>query len=200
MKELLYAEDANRALRDGSRGCLFGTRTDITDAARDWGVGVIPVDERPSYLDVFDPDNSVVWLCGVAGAGKSSIAISLAIVLRQMGLLGSMYSFQAANQARLNPTNLISTIACHLAQHNPLLKKRLLTILRESDPITRATSSPKDQFEHFLLPLLALDRDQTPVQPTVIIIDAFDECGDIKSRKELLDILMRRAHEIPPRI
>lgn len=144
---MLYAEEANRALRDGSRGCLFGTRTEITDAAQDWATGVDPQSERPAYLDAFDSGSPVVWVCGVAGAGKSAIMTSLAIALHEMGLLGSMYSFQAANQKTLNPTNFFSTLTRHLAQRNPLLKKRLLKIILKMDPIMRATSSPTDQFE-----------------------------------------------------
>lgn len=197
---MLYADEANRVLRDGSRGCLFGTRTEVTDAARDWTLSLEPQDERSPYLHVFDVERPVLWLCGVAGAGKSAIATSLAITLHQMGLLGSMYSFQAAKQATLNPANLFSTIARHLAQRSPLLRKRLLRIMAKIDPIMRATSSPKDQFEKILLPLLARSNDQAAVHPTVIIIDAFDECGNIGSRAELLSILTRRAREIPPGI
>lgn len=197
---MLFAEDANRALRDGSRGCLFGTRTEITDAGRDWATGVPPQGERPPYLDAFDTESSVLWLCGVAGAGKSSIAITLAKVLEEMGLLGSLYSFQAAKQETLNPTNLFSTITRHLAQHNPRREQRLIKIIHESKPNSRATSSPGDQFEKFLLALLADDINRVAVQPTVIIIDAFDECGNTGSRREILNILTHRAHELPPGI
>lgn len=194
---MLCAEDADRALRERSRGCLFGTRTEITDAGRDWATGVKPQGERPRFLDVFDPESRVVWLCGVAGAGKSSIAITWATVLDEMGLLGSLYSFQAAKQATLNPTNLFSTITRQLAQHNRQWEQRLINIIHETKPNARATSSPSDQFENFLLGVLAHDNDRAVVQPTVIIIDAFDECGSIGSRREILDILTRRAQELP---
>lgn len=200
LKEILYAEEANRVLWDGSRGCLFGTRTNVTDAARDWSLGLEPQAERLAYLNAFDVKSPVLWLCGVAGAGKSAIVTSLAIVLHEMGLLGSMYSFQAAKQATLNQTNLFSTIARHLAQRSPLLRKRLHRIMAKTDPIMRGTSSPKDQFEKLLLPLLAHRNDQAAVHPILIIIDAFDECGNIGSRGELLNILTRRAGEIPPGI
>lgn len=197
LKEMLYADDADRALRDGSLGCLSGTRTEITDAARDWATGVIPQSKQPQYLGAFNSKSSVLWLCGVIGAGKSSIAISLALVLREMGLLGSMYSFQATNQAHLNPTNLFSTIARHLSQHSQLLKKRLHKILIKSHHTIRATASPKEQFENFILLLLAERDVQIATQPIVIIIDAFDACGNIGTRREILEILTRRAHELP---
>lgn len=223
LDKIEFAEDANRALRFGSGGCLFGTRNDVIDAVVDWGVGVRAHENHPEYLDELDPGNRVLFLCGVAGAGKSSIALSIARAIRRMGLLGSMYSFQLAKQATLNPTNLFSTIARHLAEHDsfrkertinltgksefitpgvlsPDRKQRLIEVIRESDPILRATLSPTEQFDNFLLPLLALEQDQTAVTPTVIVIDALDECGSLHSRRETLNILTQRAHELPPSV
>lgn len=92
-------------------------------------MGVIPDGDRPPYLNAFDPENAVLWLCGVAGVGKSSIAITVAKLLEDMGLLGSMYSFEAANQATLNPANFFSTIAHHLAERSPQWKQRLVESL-----------------------------------------------------------------------
>lgn len=156
-----------------------------------------PRDDRPEYLNVLDLDARILWLCGVAGAGKSSVAVSVAKVLREMGLLGSLYGFQVAKQAALNPTNLFSTIARHLAQHKTLWMERLVKIIRDSDELTQTSVSPKEQFERFLLGLLGPNGEQTIVEPTVIIIDAFDECGTISSRRETLKVLARCARELP---
>lgn len=111
--------------------------------------------------------------------------------------MGSLYGFQVAKQATLNPTNLFSTIARHLAEQDPIRKQLLIDIIRKADPITRATMSPTDQFEKFLLPLLSPPNSKTPLQPTVLVIDAFDECGNLGNRRELLNILTTRAHEFP---
>lgn len=197
LKELRHGLDANRALLLSSGGCLAGTRAEIVDGSMDWAIGAPPRANRPKHLDVLDSACDVLWLCGVAGVGKSSIAISLAKALRKMGLLGSLYSFQAANQATWNPTNLFSTISRDLAERDHFLRQRLIKIIRKADSVARATLSPTNQFEKFLLPLLARDKDQITVEPIVVIIDAFDECGDIRSRKELLNILTQRAHELP---
>lgn len=151
----------------------------------------------PDYLGALRPDTRVPWLCGVVGSVKSSIVISVAKLLHQMGLLGSLYGFQAANQATLNPTNLFSTIARHLADRNPARKQRLLNVIRQCDPIKRATSSPAEQFEEFVLTQAMED---TITIPLVVIIEALDESGDVKSRRDVLDTLERCAHELPPGI
>lgn len=197
LKEMKYAKEANRALGDPSTGCLFGTRTEVNHAAQEWGLGMPPSDDRRDFLNILDPEMRAFWICGVAGAGKSSIAISLAKAFRQMGVLGSLYSFQVAQQATLNPTNLFSTIARHLAQYDPSRKQRLVEIIRENDSIIPEATSPTKQFEDLLLALLTRDKQQIATKPTVIVIDAFDECGDFEARRETLNILTHRIHELP---
>lgn len=105
LRAIPYAHEANRAVRDGSHGCLSGTRTDIMDVARDWAAGFRPQGERPGYLKAFDPESAVLWLCGVAGAGKSATVISLATVLHEMDLLGSVYSFSGRKPGDIESQN-----------------------------------------------------------------------------------------------
>lgn len=193
LEEMAYADEANSALDDVSRGCLDGTRSEIMEAMTNWATQRELPDMRPGYLQGLISECRVLWLFGVAGSGKSSIAISLAKDLKRRGHLGSFYGFQAAKQTTLNPTNLFSTIARHLAERDPACKQALLEILREPS-IKRNTTSPSQQFDEFLL---ASSVRQTSEKETVIIIDAFDECGKVKERAEVLKILTQHAHHIP---
>ncbi|KAF8287678.1 hypothetical protein DL93DRAFT_2069315, partial [Clavulina sp. PMI_390] len=56
----------------------------------------------------------VLWLQGVAGAGKSSIAASMAKFFEGTGVLMAYYRFETAKQTELNPSNVFTTIALQL--------------------------------------------------------------------------------------
>lgn len=194
MGEIQFAEEAKRALTEDARGCLEGTRTEVVDAIVNWAIGGDPPANPPSYLKALVPQTRVLWLCGLAGEGKSSIAIAVAKKARAVGHLGSMYGFQSTNQAALNPKNLFSTISRDLADHDVSWKLRLLEIIRQSDNITRKTTSATTQFNTFLL---APGVTATIVGWRVIVIDAFDEAGNRIERREILRILTERVGELP---
>ncbi|KAF8292371.1 kinase-like protein, partial [Clavulina sp. PMI_390] len=117
LQHLQYAQDANRLLWDHKPEnlCLPGTRTAILKAILDWAKGSAQLPGCPPYLKGISTDKHILWLCGVAGSGKSSIALSVALETHASGILGAYYCFNTANQAQLNPSNLFSTIACQLA-------------------------------------------------------------------------------------
>lgn len=159
-----------------------------------WAIGGDPPADPPSYLKGLVPQTRVLWLCGLLGEGKSSIAIAVAKKARAVGHLGSMYSFQSTNQAALNPKNLFSTISRDLADHDVSWKNRLLEIIRQSDGIARGTAGPTAQFGTFLL---APGVAATIVGWRVIVIDAFDEAGNRIERRDILRILTERVGDLP---
>lgn len=192
--KMKFAPEANRALTEDAAGCLDGTRTEVVDAIVNWAIGGDPPTDPPSYLKALVPETRVLWVCGLAGEGKSSIATTVAKRVKAMGLLGSVYSFQGTNQAALNPKNLFSTISRHLAKDDVSWKSRLLEIIRQSDEITHETTSPTKQFDTFIL---APGIRATIVGWRVIVIDAFDEAGNRSARAEILRTLTRRAGDLP---
>lgn len=192
--KIQFAKEAKRALTEDAQGCIPGTRTEVVDAIVNWAIGGDPPADRPSYLKGLVPQTRVLWLCGLLGEGKSSIAIAVAKKARAVGHLGSMYGFQSTNQAALNPKNLFSTISCDLANHDASWKNRLLETIRQSDNITRETTSSTTQFDTFLL---APGVIATIVGWRVIVIDAFDEAGNRIERREILRILTERVGDLP---
>ncbi|KAF8299330.1 hypothetical protein DL93DRAFT_2035583, partial [Clavulina sp. PMI_390] len=156
-------------------GCLSGTRTDILSAIVTWATGGMQSFETPPYLQPLDPSKSVLWLCGVAGSGKSSIAMSVANRLDDLGQLGGFYAFSAANQAALHPSKLFSTLALQLAAQNEYLQQKFLSIIHSADARTRRSLSPTQQLETFLLPLLRPSDTSPSHNHTSIVIDALDE-------------------------
>ena len=135
----------------------------------------------------------VLWLCGVAGSGKSRISRSVAARLHKLQRLGSLYCCDYKNRETLNPRSLFSTIALHLADRDPLRKQRLVAAIRGEGAIRR-TEVCRQQYQYFII---APSAGLRVVGDTVIVIDAFDEIGSAQDREDALEILTKRAHELP---
>ncbi|KAF8312320.1 hypothetical protein DL93DRAFT_2034837, partial [Clavulina sp. PMI_390] len=155
--------------------CLSGTRTNVISAIVTWAVGGAQLCNPQSYLHMLDPRKQMLWICGVAGSGKSSIAMSVGRALDDLHMLGSYYAFSATNQASLNPSNLFSTISIHLVKEYPWLQPVLINILADCSARKRESTNPAVQLETFLLPLLNALSSSTSPKHTVLVIDALDE-------------------------
>jgi hypothetical protein len=173
---------AKGARFDPDKGCLPGTRERIIREIVQWVNS--PNDDTTPRL---------FFLSAVAGYGKSAVAHEVARQFDELGRLGSSYCFDQADQANRHPGNLFSTIASDLADLDLNWKKSLHAVILGNRSL-RTTRSPTEQFVHFILePAKAL----TTIGPIVIVIDAFDESGDISSRKALLEVLARKAADLP---
>jgi hypothetical protein len=135
----------------------------------------------------------ILWLCGVAGSGKSRISRSVAARLQRLQRLGSLYCCDYKNRETLNPASLFSTIARHLADRDPLRKQRLIDAIRD-DTAVRRTEICRQQYQHLIVTPSA---DLPVIGDTVVVIDAFDEIGSVQDRVDALEILTKRAHELP---
>ncbi|KAF9235571.1 WD40-repeat-containing domain protein, partial [Melanogaster broomeanus] len=159
--------------------CLSGTRQQIIEEICDW-VNM-------------DGDERVYVLTGVAGSGKSAIAHTIAQRYDKLKRLGSSFCFDRSLQCTRHSGTLLSTIARDLADHDTGFKQSLGKVVKDKRAL-RTTSAPSEQFEEFIL---AASRDITSIGPIVVVIDAFDECGDEASRSPLLSILSERSSELP---
>ena len=192
-KEMEFASQAFGNAGEEAR-CLDGTRTEIIDTIVRWALhadcsgGEDQIDEVPKL------SARVLWLCGVAGSGKSRISRSIADRLQKLKRLGSLYCCDYRNRATLNPGSLFSTIAQHLAGHDPLRKRRLVDAIKD-DKAIRTARICGQQYQNFIV---TPSTDLPIVGDTIIVIDAFDEIGSVEDRMVALDILSRRAHELPP--
>ncbi|KAF9461750.1 hypothetical protein BDZ94DRAFT_1323097 [Collybia nuda] len=179
LNEMLYAEGASCI---PEKKCLPGTRQGIIDEIVDWANQ--PTDDKSAQL---------LWLSGVAGSGKSAIAHSVAYYFKALKRLGSSFCFDAANQAAQQPHYLFSTISRDLAGCDTLWKQALWDVIKDDQPM-RKTHSMQYQFENFLVqPAQRLKM----IGPTVIVIDALDECENSVSRERLLAILGTQLSALP---
>ena len=158
------------------RGCLKGTRRDVLLQIEEW-----LTDEN---------DKRVFWLNGLAGTGKSTIAQTLAEISFADGKLGASFFCSRDFEDRSNLRAIFPTLAFQLAHRYPQYREQLLLVLKANHDIERESLS--SQFEKIIVrPFI-----ETQI-PTLIVIDALDECKDKEPASALLSVLSRHVHEIP---
>ena len=163
--------------RSGDRqGCLRGTRRDILAQLKEW-LG----DEQ---------GQRVFWLNGLAGTGKSTIAQTFAEVTFAEGKLGASFFCSRDFEDRSNIQAIFPTLAFQLAYQYPLFREQVLQVLRANPGIGR--ESLCSQLEKVIVGPFKATRI-----PTLIIIDALDECRDKEPASAILSVLSRYVDEIP---
>jgi hypothetical protein len=161
-------------------GCLDETRVDVVKFIRDWAA---------------DPISSqcILWLHGLAGSGKSTVATTVANQLRESGQLGAFLFFARDFTERSDPTNVIRTLAYHLGSCNPDIGAAIAAVIENTPGISM--SPLRLQFTKLIVePLSAIGQSTTTL---VLILDALDECGNAKQRKSLLTVLAAESHKLP---
>ena len=86
---------AERAFGDVQERRLDGTPTEIIDTIMRWTLHADSPDEEEQIGKVPKLSARVLWLCGVAGLGKSRISRSIAMRLQELERLGSLYCCEA---------------------------------------------------------------------------------------------------------
>ena len=124
------------------------------------------------------------WLCGPAGAGKSTISCSVAQKLSQEeGLL--VYSFffkRGGGEGRDSTRRFITSIASQLAAQNLSLGREICNAIEKDAQLANQPPS-KHQYDALIgNPLATLVTTATDVENSspkmVVVIDAADECLD----------------------
>ena len=135
-------------------------------------------------------EQRVFWLNGLAGTGKSTIAQTFAETSFADGKLGASFFCSRDFQDRSNLQAIFPTLAFQLAYRYPPFREELLPVLKANPDAGR--NSLCSQMERLIVgPLKA-----THI-PTLIIIDALDECKDEQPASAILSILSRYVNEIP---
>ena len=158
------------------QGCLRGTRRDIL-----WQIECWLTEER---------GQQVFWLNGLAGTGKSTITQTFAETSFADGKLGASFFCSRDFENRSNLQTIFPTLAFQLARRYSSFRKVLLQVLRASPDVGR--ESLCSQLEKLIVGPLKTTRI-----PTLIIIDALDECKDKEPASAILSVLSRYVDEIP---
>lgn len=194
---------ARRAQHDSDivrRGCLQGTRVDILDDAYRWimessveAAKVVKAATAESTADVASVGH-FLWINGLAGTGKTTIAYSLVEKCIEDDILGANFFCSRLDGECSDPNNIFITIARQLCQFYAPYKEKVAAALEKNPDI--ATAGPLRQFRTLILEPLEELKGVFPV--CVIVIDALDECNNEGLKSTILDILARHIHELAP--
>ncbi|KAH8822265.1 hypothetical protein DL96DRAFT_1748461 [Flagelloscypha sp. PMI_526] len=156
------------------QSCTPGTRIAILQRLIDWATTLEP-----------ELRNSLFWLYGLAGTGKTTILRDICERLHKSGHLASSY-FCSIQLSSGDSRHLVPTIARHLASRSPAFKSALVLQLQRDPDLFTATMKP--QFEYLLCkPWKTAAHEGTGGVAQVVIIDALDECD---RGEEFLSLLL----------
>ena len=163
-------------LSGNRQGCLRGTRNKVLWEIECWLAG--------------EQEQQIFWLNGLAGTGKSTIAQTFAERMFADGKLGASFFCSRDFADRSNLQAIFPTLAFQLAYRHQLFRDRILQVLKACPDV--AQESLCSQMEKLIVgPLKAANI------PTLIIIDALDECKDEEPTSAILSILSRYVNKIP---
>ncbi|KAG8930539.1 hypothetical protein FRC00_001066 [Tulasnella sp. 408] len=164
--------------RQDAHGCLKGTRKKVLEEMYNW-------------INSKGPNSApILWLCGLAGIGKSTIAHTIAEETDADGRLGASFFFSRDQAGRRDPQLVYPTIASQLARMDLELKKLIVAAVERDHEV--GTLVMKKQFEKLISEPLASWRGAKGT--IVIVMDALDECFPDSGAEE---ILIRWATELP---
>lgn len=164
--------------------CLPGTRLDILQFITDWLT-------TPTTVG----DQNVLWLQGPVGSGKSTISTTIAERFREINRLGAFIFFNRNDPTRSDPSAVIRTLAHQLAAFDPNIASAISMQIETLPRIGEA--SIRLQFTNLLVEPLSSYAEQQTQGPIIIVIDALDECGNLRSRKELIARLGEELAKLP---
>ncbi|KAF8340253.1 uncharacterized protein EI90DRAFT_2906472, partial [Cantharellus anzutake] len=169
---------------DSTQACLEGTRVDLTEHIMTW------------CRNTGESENRLMLLTAVAGAGKTSIALTIAerCASEEDVTLLLHFFFKAGERSR--PDSLFSGIARVLAEHDPVYCTCIISALRKDSSLSTAPLAK--QFRDLVASPL-LHKPPPPSHPMVVIIDALDEC-DKEAFEPLAEILGEEVPKLPSSI
>ena len=168
-------------------GCLAGTRVNILANLEAWAS-----DENGC---------KVYWLVGMAGTGKSTISHTLCEILERGSRLGASFFCSRASTKTNDARLIIPTIAHALASASPTIKSKIVEAIEEDYTLPEVTYSKLEvQFNK-----LVRDPLQASIGPDagtykVVVIDAMDECTNLKVVSSLIKLILQSVSSIPLKI
>lgn len=159
--------------------CLESTRIAILEDIMTW------------IMDGSDT-RYVCWLNSVAGAGKSTVARSVAHWAADRGILGGSFFCSKNDSQQKDARLVIPTIAFHISELDIAFRQELVSVVRHWDGIDLET--PSQQLERLVIkPLLSIGRRSDPL---LLIVDALDECTNEIARRELVSGFLSIPHDL----
>lgn len=110
----------------------------------------------------------------MAGTGKSTIARTLAAHFNSIGTLGGSFFFSRSSGEANNAVNFVGTLARHLANISPQLKRSVCEAISTNEDVIR--QGLRNQWKELVLAPLSGPQSKGRITLN-FVIDALDECG-----------------------
>ena len=163
--------------------CMDGTRQSLLNQILDW------VANKSARENVLRPN--AYWFYGSPGIGKTSLAHSICASLHERHHLAGAFFCRRDDPNLSAPRNILPTFIHTLATIFPPFRTIVAKHLQD-DPNLTPESMKATLFLDFLRSL-----PSHPEDTLVVVIDAFDECGDAQSRPRLLKVLIDATIQAP---
>jgi len=167
------------SLRNYASSCMKGTRISILQKVQDW-------------MSSDSPKELVFWR-GPAGAGKSTIAQTVAEECSRRKWLGASFFFTHGNAECSDPNLFFTTIAYQLANFNPQFRKHIVDGIREH---SGSASIRAQCLKYIIQPLCKLSKGCVQ-HPVIVVVDALDECSEKAGSSLILELLAAEIVNIP---
>ncbi|KAF8996365.1 hypothetical protein BDQ17DRAFT_1364570 [Cyathus striatus] len=152
-----------------------------------------------NWVNSEDPEKPLMWFKGVAGAGKSAIAQTIAERSFREGKLLSSFFFSrtATGSGRNDGSRLVPTIAYHLAIAIPDAKDMIIAEL-EQDPAMFHHSMEVQLKRLIMDPIEQLRNIQREASiPYLVIIDGLDECNELQVQSRIITTIADTLRQSP---
>ena len=131
---------------------------------------------------------TIFWLYGPAGTGKSTISRTLANDLFNTGQLGASYFFKRGEKDRSGTAQFFPTIASQLIDTTPTFETCLRKSLEMPGNAKVENKSLEKQFNTIILTPLSMLSDKSGILTRIIVVDALDECEPYEHIAEILSL------------
>lgn len=139
-----------------------------------------------------DGPGNVFWINGLAGTGKTTVAVSATKWCLEKGILAANFFCSRSDAECSDPKMIFVTIARQLCYFYPPFTAKVDAVLKEKPDVIHAI--PERQFVELIL--RPLEQLQGTFPRAVIVLDALDECLDRAATSIILSVIAKYAHRV----
>ncbi|KAJ5979809.1 hypothetical protein N7481_007107 [Penicillium waksmanii] len=185
--KVAYGATCDAANKEHVPSCLPGTRVEVLKEIQEW-------------IDGGNP-KKLYWLNGMAGTGKSTIAMTLARTYKGMTgknvrpeknvCLGATFCFSRGGGDLASASRFAATVAIQLAEVSLQLRKLIENVLEDNPRLD--SLSVQEQWDKLIIQPLSVFYQCTPTGSIslLFVIDALDECNNAEDVNVLIRCLER---------
>ena len=143
----------------------------------------------------------VYWLVGMAGTGKSTILHTMCEILDAKNMLGGSFFCSRGSENTRNARLIIPTIAHSLASTSPCIKSEVVKAIETDPKLAEPTFiNLVDQFNKLIRDPIKVSVRNTAKTYKIIVIDAVDECTDLRLVSSLIRLILESTSTIPLKV